>query len=44
MQKKAFFAGLDPTAGKTEKNLQILKAFLDATGGQEAEPAVDESG
>lgn len=44
MQKKDFFAGLDPTAGKTEKNLQVLKAFLDATGGQEAEPAVDESG
>lgn len=43
-RNKKFFANLDLTSGKTEKNVKILKSFLDATGGREDEPDFDEAG
>lgn len=43
-KKKGIFADLDPTAGKTEKNIRVLLDFLESTGGRKAEPAFDEKG
>lgn len=43
-KKEGFFTYLDPTAGKTEKNIGILLDFLGATGGRKTEPAFDEKG
>lgn len=44
MELEKILGQLDPEEGKTEENIQALRALLDATGGREDEPCYDEIG
>ena len=42
--RRNFFADLDPTVGKTKRNIDLLLNFIDSTGGRKTEPDFDENG